>query len=125
MSSSDYDLFAKVKDPLRGTLHNTRDELIRAIGRSIGLRNIKNMDALMVYDALQTFGQKVINKGATILKVQICCTSVYEAMSEITNCIIMLVGWWVEDGAGRATCSLRVDFELQQTSSRAEWLVND
>ncbi|KAJ4445986.1 hypothetical protein ANN_12672 [Periplaneta americana] len=34
----DYDLFTKVKEPLRGTRYNTRDELIRAIGRSI--RNI-------------------------------------------------------------------------------------
>ena len=38
MSPCDYDLFAKVKGPLRGTRYNTRDELIRAIGRSI--RNI-------------------------------------------------------------------------------------
>ncbi|KAJ4437171.1 hypothetical protein ANN_17306, partial [Periplaneta americana] len=34
----DYDLFTKVKEPLRGTRYNTIDELIRAIGRSI--RNI-------------------------------------------------------------------------------------
>ena len=33
MSPCDYDLFAKVKEPLRGS--NTRDELIRAIGQSI------------------------------------------------------------------------------------------
>ncbi|KAJ4426670.1 hypothetical protein ANN_26468 [Periplaneta americana] len=38
MSPCDYDLFTKVKEPLRGTRYNTRDELIRAIGRSI--RNI-------------------------------------------------------------------------------------
>ncbi|KAJ4426449.1 hypothetical protein ANN_27263 [Periplaneta americana] len=38
MSPSDYDLFTKVKEPLRGTRYNTRDELIRALGRSI--RNI-------------------------------------------------------------------------------------
>ncbi|KAJ4438964.1 hypothetical protein ANN_14918 [Periplaneta americana] len=38
MSPCDYDLFAKVKEPLRGTRYNTRDELIRAIERSI--RNI-------------------------------------------------------------------------------------
>ena len=30
----DYDLFANVKEPLRETRYNTRDELIRAIGRS-------------------------------------------------------------------------------------------
>ena len=34
----DYDLFAKVKEPLLGTRYNTRDERVRAIGRSI--RNI-------------------------------------------------------------------------------------
>ena len=38
MSPCDYDLFAKVKESLRGTRYNTRDELIRAIDRSI--RNI-------------------------------------------------------------------------------------
>ena len=35
MSPCDYDLFANVKEPLRGTRYNTRDELIHAIGRSI------------------------------------------------------------------------------------------
>ena len=35
MSPCDYDLFAKVKEPLRGTRYNTRIELIRGIGRSI------------------------------------------------------------------------------------------
>ncbi|KAJ4432043.1 hypothetical protein ANN_20657 [Periplaneta americana] len=38
MSPCDYDLFAKVKEPLRGTRCNTRDELICAIEQSI--RNI-------------------------------------------------------------------------------------
>ena len=38
MSPFDYDLFAKVQEHLRGTRYNTRDELIRAIERSI--RNI-------------------------------------------------------------------------------------
>ncbi|KAJ4430148.1 hypothetical protein ANN_22358 [Periplaneta americana] len=33
MSPCDYDLFAKMKEPLRGTRYNTRDELIRGIGR--------------------------------------------------------------------------------------------
>ena len=44
-----YDPFAKVKGPLLGIRNNTREELIRAIGRSIW--NINKMDALMVYDA--------------------------------------------------------------------------
>ena len=34
-SPCDYDLFAKVKEPLRETRYNTRDEHIRAVGRSI------------------------------------------------------------------------------------------
>ena len=38
MSQCDYDLFAKMKEPLLGTRYNTRDELIHAIGQSI--RNI-------------------------------------------------------------------------------------
>ena len=38
MSPFDYNLFAKVKEPLRGTRYNTRDELIRTVGRLI--RNI-------------------------------------------------------------------------------------
>ena len=33
MSPWDYNLFVKVKEPLRGTRYVTRDELIRAIGR--------------------------------------------------------------------------------------------
>ena len=42
MSPCDYDLLTKEKEPLRRTRYNTRDELIRALGRSI--RNI-NKDA--------------------------------------------------------------------------------
>ncbi|KAJ4438220.1 hypothetical protein ANN_14159 [Periplaneta americana] len=38
LSPCDYDLFTKVKEPLRGTRCNIRDEFIHAIGRSI--RNI-------------------------------------------------------------------------------------
>ena len=39
MSPCDYELFAKVKEPLRETRYNTREELFRATRRSI--RNIK------------------------------------------------------------------------------------
>ena len=35
LSSCDYDLFAKVKEPLRGIRYNTRDELIHSIEWSI------------------------------------------------------------------------------------------
>ena len=53
LSPCDYDRFTKVKKPLRGTRYNTRDELIRVIGRSIrtinkvglpdGLRRLPNI----------------------------------------------------------------------------------
>ena len=74
MNPCDCDLFAEVKEPLRGTRYNTRDELICAIwrstriinkgGRADGIRRLPNI------------WQKVINKRATILKVHKCCTSV-------------------------------------------------
>ena len=35
MNPCDYDLFAKVKEPLRETRHNTRYEFIHAIGLSM------------------------------------------------------------------------------------------
>ena len=63
MSSCDYDLFAKVKEPLRGIRYSTRDELIRAIWRSI--QNIKK-DVSIRADGvrrLPNIWQKVINKG--------------------------------------------------------------
>ena len=75
-------LFAKVKEPLRGTWYNTRDELIRAIGQAI--RNI-NKDGRAHDLRLPNIWQMVLNKGATILKVHKCCTPVYKAMSEILN----------------------------------------
>ena len=53
MSSCDYDLFAQVKEPLRGTRYNTREELIcvtvRSIrninkdGRAVGVRRLPNI----------------------------------------------------------------------------------
>ena len=56
MNPCDYDLFAKMKEPLRGTRYNTRDEFIRAKGRSI--RKSTKVDALIVYDAFQIFGKR-------------------------------------------------------------------
>ena len=61
MSTCDYNLFPKVKEPLRGTLNNTRDELIRAIGRSI--RNTKKDGRADGVLRLTNIWQKVINKG--------------------------------------------------------------
>ena len=46
----------------------------------------KKMDALMVYDALQTFGKRWWISGVTILKVHKFFTSVNKAISEISNC---------------------------------------
>ncbi|KAJ4436367.1 hypothetical protein ANN_18999 [Periplaneta americana] len=79
MSPCDYNLFAKVKEPLRGTRYNTRDELIHTIGRSI--RNITNMDALMVYDAFQTFGKRY--EDISLLRGNIFNNSCYTAMRKI------------------------------------------
>ena len=67
MSPCDYDLFVKVKEPRRRTRHNTRDELIRAIGRSV--RNINKDGRVDGVRLLPNIWQKVINKEVTILKV--------------------------------------------------------
>ena len=72
MSTCDYDLFTKVKEPLRGTWYNTRDELINAIGQSIW--NIIKDGCTNGVWHLPNIWQKVINKGTTILKVHKCCT---------------------------------------------------
>ena len=56
MSPSDYDPFAKVKEPMRGTRYNSRDEHIRDIGRSIP--NINKNGRLLLYDAFQTLGKR-------------------------------------------------------------------
>ena len=65
-SPCDYDL-AKVKEPLRGTRYNTRDELIRDIVRSI--RCIKKHGRDDGVRRLPNIWQRVISKGATIMKV--------------------------------------------------------
>ena len=63
-----YDLFAKVKEPLRGIHYNrwtypcyrAVNTNINKDGRADGVRRLQNI------------WQKVINKGATILKVWVC-----------------------------------------------------
>ena len=55
----DYDHFAKVKELLRGTRHNTRDELIRAIGWSV--RNIDKDGRADGVQRLPNIWQIVIN----------------------------------------------------------------
>ena len=72
--SCDYDLFEKVKEPVRGIRYYTRDELIRAIGQSIwNINKDGHADGVL---HLPNIWQNVINKGATILKVRKCCTPV-------------------------------------------------
>ena len=82
--SCDYELFAKVKEPLPGTRYITRDEFIRATGRSI--QNINKDGRSGGVRCLPDIWHKVINKGETILKVHKCCNPVNKAMSEISNC---------------------------------------
>ena len=60
MCPYDYDIFAKVKEPLRGTRYNTRDELIRAIVRSIC--NISKHGHADCVRRLPHIWQKVENK---------------------------------------------------------------
>ena len=84
LSLCDYDLFAKVKEPLRGPRYNTRDELIRAIGRL--LRKINKYGHADGVRCLPKIWQKAINKGATILKVYERCTLVNKVISEISSC---------------------------------------
>ena len=60
MSPCDYDLFAKVKEPLRGIQYNTRDELIRAIEQSIW--NINKDGCADCIQCLPNIWQKVKNK---------------------------------------------------------------
>ena len=69
---------------VRWTRYNTRDELIRTIGQSI--RNINKDVRADGIRRLPNIWQKVINNGATILKVHKCCIPVNKAMSEISNC---------------------------------------
>jgi hypothetical protein len=35
LAEGDYDLFAKMKEPLQGTCYNTREEIICPLGRSL------------------------------------------------------------------------------------------
>ena len=66
MSPCDYDLFVKVKEPLRGTRYNTRDELIHAIGLSI--RNINKDRRADSVRRLPNIWQKLINKGSDCIE---------------------------------------------------------
>ncbi|PNF31690.1 hypothetical protein B7P43_G14035, partial [Cryptotermes secundus] len=61
MSSCDYALFAKMKEPLRGTRYNTREELIHAVGRS--LQDINRSGPADGVRRLPQIWQKVVHMG--------------------------------------------------------------
>jgi hypothetical protein len=61
MSLCDYDFFAKMKEPLRGTRYNTREEIIRAVGRS--LLDINRSGRADGVRRLPQVWQKVVHMG--------------------------------------------------------------
>ena len=64
MSPCDYDLLDKVKEPLRGTRFITRDEFIRAIGRSV--RNINKDGRVDGVLRLPNIWKNVISKDGRL-----------------------------------------------------------
>ena len=83
----DCNLFVKDKEPLRGTRYNTRDEILRAIGRSIW--NISKDGCADGVRRLPNIWQKVINKGATYIVGTQCYTLVNKAI--IRNIELLLL----------------------------------
>ncbi|PNF29374.1 hypothetical protein B7P43_G07838, partial [Cryptotermes secundus] len=64
MSPCDYDLFAKMKEPLRGLRYNTREEIILAVGWS--LLDINRCGRANGVQHLQIW-QKVVHMGGGII----------------------------------------------------------
>ena len=62
-SPRDYDLFLKVKELLRGTRYNTRDEPIRGRPIWLSIRNINKDERTDSVRRLPNILQRVINKG--------------------------------------------------------------
>ena len=88
MSPCDYDLFAKVKEPLPGTRYNTRDELLGATGWS--KRNINKDGRADGVRRLPNIWRNMINQGATILKINlISCIYLYHVVP-IVNVIVFI-----------------------------------
>jgi hypothetical protein len=67
MSPCDYDLFAKMKVPLRGTRYNTREEIIRAVGRS--LQDINGNGRVDGVQRLPQIWQKVVHREGDYIEV--------------------------------------------------------
>jgi hypothetical protein len=72
MNLCDYDLFAKMKEPLRGTRYNTREDIIWALGWTHWTST--EVDALMVYDIFHKFGRRWYTWETIVLKE---CKCVY------------------------------------------------
>ena len=66
MCPCDYDLFTKMKEPLRGIRYNTREAIIRAVGRS--LLDINRSGLADGVRSLPQIWLKVVHKGEIILK---------------------------------------------------------
>ena len=79
LNPCDYDLFVKVKEPLRETLYNTKDELIRAIGRSV--RNINKYGRADDVRRFLNIWQKVINRARISMHYQILKHACIPALS--------------------------------------------
>jgi hypothetical protein len=61
MSLYDYDLFVKMKEPLRGTRYSTRRKIIGAVGWSmLGINRIGRADGIR---RLPQIWQKVVHMG--------------------------------------------------------------
>ena len=82
LNSWDYDLFAKVKELLRGTRYKTRDELIRAIGRSI--RNINKDERADGVRRFPNIWQNMINIR---FKIQQIYLSIYKGWIKVMTTV--------------------------------------
>ena len=82
LNPCNYDLFTKVKKPLQGTWHNTRDELIHAIGQSIW--NINKDGCTDGVRCLSNIWQKVINK------IHECCSPVNKSIRNIELSLLFI-----------------------------------
>jgi transposase len=66
MSPCDYDLFTKMKEPLRGIHYNTREAIIRAVGRS--LLDINRSGRADGVRRLPQIWQKVVHMGGDYIE---------------------------------------------------------
>jgi hypothetical protein len=65
MSPCDYDLFSKMKEPLRGICYNTREAIIRAVGRSLlDINRSGRADGVR----LSQIWQKVVHMGGDYIE---------------------------------------------------------